>query len=144
MSAHDYHMNDCVLALPRGFADRSLNMLEWQLESGDTVALVVQRDMVGSSTDFDDFVEEETRGYSSQFLGYHLERDDAETPQAGLDLRRKTFRFTRDGDVIYSHQIFILDRPRLLVLTASARARHRRDVDQIVDDALVGLRFRDS
>lgn len=143
MSRVDYQMNDCVVTLPDGFTDSSVNVLEWALESGEKVALVVQREDVAEGASLEECVEKQTREYPAHFVGLQVDLDEARELAGGITLHRKAFRFKKERDVFYNHQVFVLDGRHLVVLTASARARNRVDVDAIVDEAVEGLRLRD-
>ena len=142
MSHLDYHMNECVLRVPAGFVDRSVNILEWTLASGEKLALIVQRQHVDQGVSLEAIVEEETREYAAKFVAYHLDRDEVEA-EGPVAVRRKVFRFKKEQDVFHNHQLFILDGAQLILVSASARAHHRGDVDQVVDECLAGLRLRE-
>jgi hypothetical protein len=132
-------MDECAVTLPAGFRDRTMHILEWKTEEGDSVVLMVQRDDEpprGGRT-FEDYVAEQTREYPARFAGFKLERDEVATGETGgVEMIRKTFRSTKDGDVLYHHQAFVHIGPTLLVFTGAAKARHRDYVDRVLDEAL--------
>jgi hypothetical protein len=146
MSDHTYYMDDCTLAVPAGFVDRTMNALEWPLEGGDRLGLVVQRERLppdpADPAALDRYVAAQVKAYPAQFAGFHLERDEAADSDSAYDLRRKTFRWRHEQGVLYHHQIFVRVGASVLVLTATAKARHREAVDRLVDEALAGLRAR--
>ncbi len=142
MKTIEFHLDECVLQLPVGFVDKSVQMLEWTLEADQRLVLVMQREILPEGTDVDGYVDAETKDYPSRFLGYR-EVADEEGRWEGLAIRRKAFRFSKEGDVFYNHQAFLFDGGRLLVLTASARAQHRDAVDEVVRAAIEGMRLRD-
>jgi hypothetical protein len=146
VSDHTYYMDDCTIAVPAGFVDRTMNMLEWPLEGGDRIGLVVQRERlppdVAGAAALDRYVAAQVKAYPAQFAGFHLERDDAGDSDSVYELRRKTFRWRHEQGVLYHHQLFVLAGAAVLVITGSAKARHREAVDRIVDEALSGLRVR--
>lgn len=145
MSARTYCMDDASLTLPGGYTDRTSNVIEWSLEGGDKVVLVVQRDWLppaGGADAFARYVAAQTRVYPSRFEGFYLERDEVAAGDAGFAMCRKVFRWRREQDVLYHHQVFVLLGAGVLVLTASAKALHRDAVDHLLEGALGGLQVR--
>jgi hypothetical protein len=153
MSSRVYYMDDCNVTLPDGFRDRTAHALEYKTEEGDSIALVFQREpLPGLGKDpgadraraLDRYVEATTQGYPSRFVGLRFERDEvAGGDPGGLEMRRKTFRHKQGDDVLYQHQAFVLAGDAVLVVTAGSKARHRTLVDQLVDQTLGSLRFRE-
>src|SRR5262249_38867503 len=154
-----------------GFRDRSAHVLEWMLEDGEKLVLVVQREPLppdgvpaippahpdhaghshgaasspqasGGGSLFDRYVAAQTKVYPSQFSGYRLERDEVATGESPFEMRRKVFRWRHEQDVLYHHQVFVLVGDDVLGLTGSAKARNRDAVDRLVVEALAGLRVR--
>lgn len=140
-----YRMDDWVVPIPTGFTDRSINVLEWRLEdSTDKLALVVQREYVPTGTKLDKYVKKETKNYPSKFLGYRLERDDAhEGAVPGSQVCHNAFRYKKDNDVIYTHQAFVLLGVQIVLLTGTAKATFKSTVDEVVDEAVNGLKLRE-
>jgi len=138
-----YHMDDCVLELPGGFVDRTLNVLEWPLESGDTVVLVVQREPLAEVLSFDQYIARETRSYPSQFAAFHEDGVERASVGDGIDVHHVKFRWKREQDVLYHHQAFVDAGTKVLVLTATGKASHRDDVDAAIERALGKLKFRE-
>jgi hypothetical protein len=151
MSMRTYYMDDCTIPIPSGFQDGTVNTLEWSMEGGDRIALLVQRDRLPRATPDDDtgtdaldrYVDRQTRGYPARFTGFHLERDDAAISEGGLAMRRKVFRWRHEQGVLYHHQIFVAVGDTVVVLTGSAKARHREAVDGLIGEAIGGLRIRE-
>jgi hypothetical protein len=150
MTTHPYYTDDCTLPVPAGFIDRSTNVLEWKLTDGDSVALVIHREQLpalapeapASEVDLNRFVEVQTRDYVSKFPGMRLERDEAASGDSSFPMRRKSFRWQHQNDVLYHHQVFVLTGERVIVFTAAGKARHRDTVDSLIDNALAGFRVR--
>jgi hypothetical protein len=91
---------------------------------------------------FDRYVADQTRVYPTQFSGFTLERDEAAVGGAAFEMRRKVFRWRYEQDVLYHNQVFVLLGSDVLVMTGSAKARHRDAVDEVVDGAVAALRMR--
>lgn len=149
MTSHTYYMDDASMAVPTGFIDRTAHLLEWSVDGGGKVALVVNREELPKVTAseapagaFDRYVTSQTKVYPSQFAGFHLERDEATAADSSFDMRRKVFRWRHEQDVIYHNQVFVLVGPDVLVFTASAKAADRDVVDRVLDGALASLRVR--
>jgi len=138
-----YHTDDCVLHLPEGFVDKTLNVLEWSLESGDTVVLVVQREGLTEALSFDQYIARETRAYPSQFAAFHEDGVERASLGDGIDVHHLKFRWKREQDVLYHHQAFVDAGKRVLVLTATSKASHRGEVDGVIERALGELKFRE-
>jgi hypothetical protein len=139
----DYHFDEGVLTLPRGFRDRTTNTLEWTIDNSTAVELVIQRTRLGWGT-FDDFVHQETREYGADFLGFKAEETEYPDPFDGtLPLRRVVFRYKGERDVLYHHQAFVFSAPLVLVFTTKSTVVHRERADRIMKEALSGLRFRE-
>jgi hypothetical protein len=152
VSAHLYYADDCTLTVPAGFRDRTTNLLEWKTPEGDSIALAIQREPLPArppeealppAAVLQQYVDEQTRTYPTQFAGFRLERDEvAAGDGGGFEMRRKAFRWKNGEDVLYHHQAFVIIGERILVLTAAAKARHRNAVDHLVEEALNDLRVR--
>lgn len=150
MSVQLYYTDDCSIPVPTGFIDRTTNVLEWKTESGDSVALVIHREVRSPPVSEDDspdtelerYVARETRQYPTKFAGLHMERDELASSESGFPMRRKAFRWKHEHDVLYHHQAFVLTADRIIVLTAAAKARHREAVDGLMDDVLSSFRAR--
>lgn len=140
-----YRMDDCVVPVPAGFTDRSVHVLEWRLEgSTDKLALVVQREIVPVGTSLEGYVAKEVKAYPGKFLGYKLDRDDAHDGNwPGSQVIHKGFRYRQDAEVLYTHQAFTLAGKQLIVLTGTAKAAFKSTVDEIVDEAVNGLKPRE-
>jgi hypothetical protein len=164
VSVRIYYMDDATLTVPAGYRDHTTHVLEWALEGGDKIALVIQRDRLPKAGQearspgghshahaagedeahagaFARYVAGQTRGYPAQFAGFHLERDEV-LDGASFEMRCKVFRWRHEQDVLYHNQVFLLLGPDVLVLTGSSKALHRDAVDRLVDEALAGLRAR--
>jgi hypothetical protein len=141
-------MDHCTIRVPEGFRDRTTHVLEWKTEEGDSLALVMQRDPLpapgASSTGrpLDDYVAATTRDYPSRFAGLRVEIDD-EGELAGLQIRRKAFRWKHDAEVLYHCQAFVLAGTHVEIFTVAGKARHRDRIDEIVQIALEDLRYRE-
>jgi len=145
-----YYTDEALIPVPPGFVDRSTNVLEWTTPDGERLALVIHRQVLegpGSGPElipaFDALVERETKDYAVRFAGLRKEREDDETPDVAMPVRRRAFRFRHEEKVIYQCQAFVLLGRRVLVLTGAAAARHREAVDQMVDGAVAGLKVWD-
>lgn len=149
MSTRRFYMDDCTIPLPAGFRDRTVHVLEWQMEDGESIALVVQREALPASSDgeeapeaaFARFVEGEVRDYPSQFDGFHRERDETAVG-SGFEMRRIAFRWRKEREVLYHHQAFVLVGEGAVLFTGSSKALHRDAVDRLLEEALAGLRVR--
>jgi hypothetical protein len=149
VTVHTYYMDDGAISVPTGFVDRTVNALEWPLEGGDKLALVVQRHPRPRAAEgeppahvLEHYVTSETRIYPAQFTGYHVEKDEASGGGSAFEMRRLAFRWLNDQEVLYHHQVFALVGEVVLVLTCAAKARHREAVDRLLDVALADLRGR--
>lgn len=140
-----YRMDDWVVPIPPGFTDRSINVLEWRLEdSTDKLALVVQREYVPAGTNLELYVKKETKNYAGKFLGYRLEREDThEGAVPGSKVKHNSFRYKKDNDVIYTHQAFVLIGQQIVLVTGTAKANFKSTVDEVVDEAVNGLKLRE-
>jgi hypothetical protein len=145
-----FHFDEGVVSLPRGFRDRSVQMLEWTVDNSSSLVLVIQRErlgaggVAGSPATLDAYVASETRDYPTRFLGYRLEETEYPDPFDGAyPIARRVFRWKNERDVLYNHQVFVLSAPLVLVFTVTAKAVHRERADKLVKDALVDLRFRE-
>jgi hypothetical protein len=162
-------MDDATIPVPEGYRDRTAHVLEWTLEDGEKLVLVVNRELLppdgaappasgdhaghshgappsprttGEGTPFDRYVAAQTKVYPSQFAGFRLERDEVATGESPFEMRRKVFRWRHEQDVLYHHQVFVLLGDNVLGLTGSAKARNRDAVDRLVGEALAGLKVR--
>ncbi len=152
MNTRLYYMDDCTVALPPGFRDNTVNVLEWKTDEDDSIALVVQRETLDEAAFMEPnspaialaaFVDEGTKDYASRFSGFRLERDDVAIGHpSGAEMTRKAWRWNKGQDVIYQHQVFVFAAPLLVVFTGAAKARHRERVDYVVEQALTTLRHR--
>lgn len=145
-----YYTDEALIPVPPGFIDRSTNVLEWTTPDGERLALVIHRQLLeGAESEaerigaFDALVEQETKDYAVRFAGLRKEREDDETPDAAMPVRRRAFRFRHEDKVIYQCQAFVLLGRRVLVLTGAGGAKHREAVDRMVDDAVAGLKVWD-
>ncbi len=135
-----------------GFRDRTVNALEWTLEGGDRVGLVVQREQLprpeGEAAPrpgaLERFVAEQTRDYPTRFSGFHLDNEEVTAADSSFEMRRKAFRWRHEQEVLYHHQAFVLADFTVLVFTTSAKARHREAVDRLLHEVLAELRVRGS
>lgn len=139
-----FHMDDCVIAIPDGARDFSMHMLEWPIGDAERLSLVVQRGgPLGTATP-EELVARETKNYATVFEGFRMERDDVEDGAwEGLVLHHKAFRWKKDADVFYNHQVYVFEGGRVILFTASSMARHRAEVERLIETVLAELRFRD-
>lgn len=151
MSERTYLTDDCTVSVPTGFRDRSSNVLEWKTQEGDSVVLVIQREPIPPSPipgeepppfDLHRYIGEQTGEYPSQFPSFSLERDEASAPGASFPMQRKAFRWRKDNEVLYHHQAFVLAGARIVVLTVASKARHRVQVDTLMDEVIANFRVR--
>lgn len=138
-----YHMDDCVLSLPEGFVDRSINVLEWPLPSGDTVVLVVQRERLSKDLGFDGYIAQETKSYPSQFEAFHDEGEERASLEYDVAVHHLKFRWKRDRDVLYNHQAFVDAGEAVIVLTVTGKASHKGEADSVIERSLEKLKFRE-
>jgi hypothetical protein len=149
MSTRTYFMDDCTIPVPSGFRDRTVNVLEWEMEDGDKIGLVIQREPLPSfpptevpRPTLESFVEAQTKDYPVQFAGFCLERDEAAAPGAPFEIQRKAFRWKHEQHVLYHHQAFVLVEAGVVVLTGSGKARHREAIDRLLDAVLADFHAR--
>jgi hypothetical protein len=152
MSFHTYFMDECRLEIPFGFTDRSVHVLDWPIGDGDVVGLVVVREKLPPpapeppppSEYLRTLVTQRSRDFPSQFPGYRAEQEEAGTTAAeGLAVRRKTFRWRKEQDVIYHHHVYVLmGEQSLMTFTGVAKATHREAVDELVQQTLYSLCLR--
>lgn len=141
MSA-SYIMADARFAVPEGFHDRSVNVLEWAIEGGDKLSLIAQRDAVASTVSLDEYVTTQTKSYPIEFDAYRVETETAaERPLA--EARQLSFRFKREREVLYTHQVFVLAAGQVLVFTVTAKAIHRGRVDELMARVMGSLELRE-
>lgn len=140
--AERYLTADAAFALPPGFADRSVNIFEWAIgTSGDRLGLVLQRDRV-KTKDLEAYVAKETKPYATRFDGYKL--DGEEMVESSIaEAFHKRFRFKKDGDIVFMHQVFVLTGDRILLFTATAKAAHRETVEALVAELMGSLDLRE-
>lgn len=151
MKDKQFYTDEAIIPVPPGFTDRTTNVLEWTTPEGDSIALVIHRQVLtptdpeGEVTiaDFDAHVAQETKDYATRFAGLRSERDDDATPDTAMPVRRKAFRFRLDEKVVYQCQAFVLLGRRVVVFTAAAKAIHRESVDRLIDEAVEGLKVWD-
>ncbi len=139
-----YHMDDAVLELPPGFIDRSVHVLEWRTPDGEAVVLVTQREPLPGTRPLADYVAQETKDYATRFEGYRAEEPPRDGAETALEALHRTFRWKRNEDVLYNHQVFVAAPPVVLVMTVTGKAAHREDVDRLVGRALADLKFREA
>jgi hypothetical protein len=138
-----YHFDEGVISIPRGFVDRSTQTLEWPVDNSSSLTLVVQRQRLAWGS-FDDLVDRETREYPARYLGFKAEETEYPDPFGGsMPIRHVAFRWKAELDVLYNHQAFVYSAPLVLVFIVSAKALHRERADQLMKEALSGLRFRE-
>jgi hypothetical protein len=135
-----YHLDECTLALPEGFIDRSTHILEWAGPSGGKLALVVQRQAAGSDN-LEEIVAQQMRTYASELLAYRAGHTEV-VVQDGIPIVHTTFRWKSDEFPIYQHQAFLLDQGVVLAFTVTGRVEEREAVDALMERALSGLRLR--
>jgi hypothetical protein len=139
-----FHTDDAVLVLPKGFTDRSVHVLDWPLDGGDKVALVIQRERIAPDRPFDDYVDAELKDYPRRFAAFRREKvDEAALGWDGADVRHHAFRWKKEEDVFYNRQAFLRVGTITLVMTATAKAAHRVEVDEVVVRALEGFKLRE-
>lgn len=150
MNLQGYIMDDCGIEVPDGFRDRSVHVLEWTTPTNERIALVIAREVLDrrepdqppTTEDLEKFVAAETSGFAARFAGFRSERDDGGVTKGGFPFRRKAFRWKQDAEVLYHHHAFVLLGDRVLVATASAKAREHAKVDAVMDRMLDKLRLR--
>lgn len=147
MSERTYYMDDCVIAVPGGPRDRSVNVLEWDLEGGDKIALVIQREPLpalvpGQPVTLQVYVGVQTRELPAQLAGFHLEREEATSADSPFEISRWAFRWQREQEVLYHHQAFVRIGDGVIVFSGSGKARHREAIDRLLDTVLADLRVR--
>jgi len=135
-----YHVDEGVLSLPDGFTDQTLNMFKWVFPEGEC-SLAIQRERIPANKSFAELVKLVTDPYPKQFPSYTEEP----TMEIAFDLPTATrrFRWRKDSAVSYHHQVFVDLEGSLLLLTASGQARLREKVDDVLHEALSGLRLRE-
>ncbi len=138
-----FHMDDAVLALPAGYLDKSVNVLEWQVENGERVVLVVQRERLPEGRSFDEYVETETKDYAKRFTAFRRETADEPHFDGDAEVKHQAFRWKKDEDVLYNRQAFVRVGSLALVMTATAKAAYRAEVDEVVRRSLDGLKLRE-
>ena len=145
MSPEDrtFHMDDAVLCLPTGFSDRSVNVLDWPLSEVDKLALVVQRERLAAEPPLQDYVEAELKDYPRRFAAFRRERLDEPELYWDAEIRHHAFRWKKDEDVLYNRQAFVRIGAVVLVMTATAKAAYRDEVDEVVKRALEGFKIRE-
>lgn len=151
MSDYAYFTDHCTISVPQGFRDRSMNLLEWTTPEGDSIALAIQREklpgvepseVAPTEADLARYVAQQVKGYPAQFAAFHLERDEVATGDWRFPMHRKAFRWRKEQDVLYHHQVFMLVGEHVVVLTGASKARHRDAVDVLIEDALRSFRVR--
>jgi hypothetical protein len=151
VSHKSYYTDEAIIPVPPGFIDRSTHVLEWKAADGERIGLLVHRQQLEPATlegeertrAFDALVTRETKDYTKRFAGLRWEREDDETPDAAMPVRRRAFRFRHDDAVLYQCQAFMLLGRRVVVMTAASKAVHRDEVDRLIDEAIAGLKVWD-
>lgn len=151
MSHKSYYTDEAIIPVPPGFVDRSTHVLEWTVADGERIGLLIHRQLLEPATlegearvqAFDALVVRETKDYPKRFGGLRWEREDDDTPDVAMPVRRRAFRFRHDESVLYQCQAFVLLGRRVVVMTAAAKAVHRDEVDRLIDEAITGLKVWD-
>ena len=141
MSDYAYHLDECVLSLPPGFRDASVHALEWALDDGEQLSLLVQREPRGDGA-LSDFVRGQTQTYPKRFSAYAEEEPvaiDGDVPMVS-----KRFRWRHETGVLYHHQVFVELDAVILMVTASGKASHMTAVDDLVREVALGLQPREA
>lgn len=141
MNRHPFHIDEAVLEVPVGFIDRTINVLEWILEDGDRMVLVIER--APSIASLDACVEEHVGSYPSRFAGYKLvEVHHAEVD--GMRVIELEIRSRTDAGVMHHHQAFVDLGGAALILSATAKFAFAAQCEALIDEALETLRLRAS
>lgn len=135
-----YHMDEGVLTLPEGFTDATVHAFTWATSHGG-ISLAVQREAAKSGRTFEQTVLEVTKPYATQLAAY------AEEEPMEITLDRpavsKRFRWHHESGVVYHHQVFVDLEGSVLLFTCAGEAAARDRVDDILHEALSGLRLRE-
>jgi hypothetical protein len=147
VSTRTYYMDDCTIVVPAGPRDRTVNALEWELENGDKLALVIQREPLpvitpGAPVSLSAYVATQTADLPSQLAGFRLEREEATAAGAPFEIERRAFRWKREQNVLYHHQAYVRVGDGVVVLTVTGKALHRDAIDHVLDQALADLHVR--
>ena len=138
-----YLTADSAFAVPDGYVDRTVNMLEWTIEkTNDKLSLIAQREKVPPKTNLDAYVAKQTKNYDTVFEAYRVE-ETFEKERSLAEASHLAFRFKREREVLYTHQAFVLINGQVLVFTVSAKAVHRARGDSVVEGLMNSLEFRE-
>jgi hypothetical protein len=141
MSDYTLHLDELVLEVPKGFQDRSVQVLEWPIPGGERIALVIQREPLAEEDAFEGYVARTTADYPKSLASYHAE--DPQTFDLPIPYVSKPCRWRHEDSVLYQHQVFLRLYDRSILVTASARAAHRDDVDELLRRCLAEPRIRE-
>ncbi len=139
MDEYQYHIDEGSLSLPADFRDASVNVFEWMSPEG-ICTLTVQREKKHGRS-FEKMIEQTTAPYAKSFPAFAEEEPlafELEVPTVG-----RRFRWRNEKGVQYHHQAFVDLGDSMLVLTAGGSARTAERVDEVLLQALNGMRLRE-
>ncbi len=134
-----FHIDEGALVLPDGAVDRSMNLLEWKID-GDPVQLTVQRDTHADRLSPAKLLAVTTSEYERRFPLFQSET--APALEIACDHAVAAFTWKKDHQAVYQAQVFIELGSRVLVLTASGRAKHRDAIVALIQGAVESMTVR--
>lgn len=139
--SYTYHTDDLVLELPAELRDRTIHVIEWDVE-GAKVALTIQRETASEDKTLSDQVAIALTEYRRNLAAFKLETDDT-IEAAGVEVRRVRFRWKHEAAALHHHQAFFAAGGRFFVLTATGPVAVAKRIDETLESALENLRLRE-
>lgn len=136
-----YHFDEAVVAVPAGFEDRSVQVLEWKKGSADLpIVLCVSRRPL--SLPFDEAVRIDIDQTRAGLKACALEKS-APGQVGEVAAHYLALRYVRDTQAIYHRQVFVDLRDKLLTVFAAGAASARQEIDELFEQTVEGIRFRE-
>lgn len=136
---YTYHFDEGVLAVPPGFRDDSLQVLEWPVEGGALVLAISRRPLGGA---FEAVVEKDVAQAKAGLRACVVEVSQAST-LGGEPAHVLTMRYVKDGRVLHHRQVFAVVRGRLWAMFVTGPAAHRAAIDALFGETIDSFKFRE-
>lgn len=130
-----FHVQEGSFEVPAGFADRSVEVLEWEEPAGERFSLSVARQARAEGKSLREIVEAQIRELEesmgpSEILGV------AEGEASGVPVIEVRHRWVHEDGVVHNHHAFVGLPARLLVFTLATRPRNAARAAEIIEGLL--------